>query len=76
MAQLYRAHRKFALLARQPDLVARFRLHTGELIAFDNRRILHAPEACDPAGGGRHLRGYYLDGEVLFSRIRPLEGRL
>ncbi|KCV69103.1 hypothetical protein H696_04519 [Fonticula alba] len=33
---------------------------SGDLIVFDNRRVLHARTAFESATGERHLRGSYL----------------
>ena len=44
----------------------------GDLVGFDNRRILHGRDAFDPAAGRRRLRGCYLDHDDLFSRLRVL----
>ena len=76
MDDLYRAHRKFAALTRDPRFEVRLRLAPGELIAFDNRRVLHGRGAFDPASGRRRLQGCYVDGDELLSRIRTLERRL
>jgi gamma-butyrobetaine dioxygenase len=51
----------------------RFRHGPGDLMAFDNRRVLHARTAFEPSTGARHLRGCYVDTDELRSRIRVLE---
>jgi gamma-butyrobetaine dioxygenase len=43
------------------------------MIAFNNRRTLHARTTFDPSSGLRHLRGCYVDNDDLLSRIRVLE---
>ena len=63
-------------MTRDPRFEVRLRLAPGELIAFDNRRVLHGRGAFDPASGRRRLQGCYVDGDELLSRIRTLERRL
>lgn len=57
---------------RQERYIVSFALGEGEMIAFDNRRVLHGRDAFDPATGRRHLRGCYVDRGDLDSRIRVL----
>ena len=70
---LCRALRAFAALVRDPSIECRYRLRPGELLVFDNRRVLHGRAAFDPATGRRHLQGCYVDRDQLLSRIRVLE---
>ena len=73
MGALCRALRTFAAVIRDPALECRYRLQPGELLIFDNRRVLHGRAAFDPSTGGRHLQGCYVDRDQLLSRIRVLE---
>lgn len=70
---LYRAYRRFIALTREKRFQFRFRLNAGDLIVFDNRRVLHARNAFDLKTGNRHLQGCYIDRDELLSRIRLLE---
>ncbi|MCG8423389.1 MAG: TauD/TfdA family dioxygenase [Proteobacteria bacterium] len=72
MAAVYRAHRRFAALLRQRRFELRFRLNAGDMMLFDNRRVLHGRTAFDASTGHRHLRGTFMDYDVLDSRIRIL----
>ena len=49
-----------------------FTLRPGQMVAFDNRRILHGRRKFDPNSGARHLQGTYLDSDMLASRLRVL----
>lgn len=70
--RFYRAFQKLMRLIRGPDYVIGARLRRGEMVVFDNRRVLHGRSAFNPSTGFRHLKGFYVDrGEVL-SRIRVL----
>ena len=73
MGALCRALRAFAAVIRDPVLECHYRLNPGELLVFDNRRVLHGRAAFDPSTGRRHLQGCYVDRDQLLSRIRVLE---
>ncbi|HDZ45436.1 hypothetical protein LCGC14_0193640 [marine sediment metagenome] len=49
-----------------------FTLLPGQMVAFDNRRVLHGRREFDPNSGARHLQGTYLDRDMLASRLRVL----
>lgn len=68
----YQAVRRFMRLIQSPELVCRYPFAAGDLIAFDNRRILHGRDAFDPNSGARELEGCYLDRDELHSRLRVL----
>ncbi|MEM9798289.1 MAG: TauD/TfdA family dioxygenase [Pseudomonadota bacterium] len=72
MAAFYRAYRLFMAMTRDPAYCVTHRLSRGEMVVFDNRRVLHGREAFDPATGFRHLRGCYVDRGELDSRLRVL----
>ena len=61
----YAAYRRFAQLLREPRFQLRVCLAAGELVVFDNWRILHARTAFRAA---RHLQGCYLTRDSVFSR--------
>ncbi len=72
MAPFYRAYRAFLAKTLDPAYRVDLRLSAGEMIVFDNRRVLHGRTAFDPQTGHRHLRGCYVDRGELDSRIRVL----
>jgi gamma-butyrobetaine dioxygenase len=57
----YRARRLFDHGLRAPDFELRFLLKAGDLVMFDNCRLLHGRTGFDPADGLRHLQGCYID---------------
>lgn len=61
--------------AAEPSLQVRFDYRPGDLVAIDNRRVLHGREAYDPASGERWLQGCYSEREELLSRLRILARR-
>lgn len=75
MPAYYRAYRAFMARTRQARYVAALKLTRGEMVVFDNRRILHGREAFDPASGFRHLHGCYVDRGDFTSRLRVLARR-
>lgn len=72
MTAYYRAYRSFMRRTRDPRYRLEFRLTPGEMVVFDNRRILHGREAFDPTSGSRHLHGCYVDRGEFQSRLRVL----
>ncbi|KJZ15910.1 gamma-butyrobetaine dioxygenase [Marinomonas sp. S3726] len=70
---LYKAYSCFIRLTREERFQFFHRLNSGDLIVFDNRRVLHARNAFDLKTGSRHLQGCYVDRDELLSRIRVLE---
>ncbi|MGB1237716.1 MAG: TauD/TfdA family dioxygenase [Pseudomonadales bacterium] len=73
VSALYRGYRQFMLLTREPQFQFFYRLEAGDLVVFDNRRVLHARNAFNLERGMRHLQGCYVDRDELLSRIRVLE---
>jgi gamma-butyrobetaine dioxygenase len=67
-----RARRRLAELLVHPDFEVRFVLHPGEVMLFDNSRVLHGRSSFDPQEGRRLLQGCYLDGDAPRSRYRML----
>lgn len=72
IAEYYRAYRTFVAMLRDPSYRIEFALKSGEMVVFDNRRVLHGRAAFDPATGHRHLRGFYVDRGEFDSRLRVL----
>ena len=57
----YRARKVFDHMLRDPAFEIRFLLEDGDLVMFDNVRLLHGRTCFDPAEGLRHLQGCYID---------------
>ncbi|MWJ27568.1 DUF971 domain-containing protein [Halomonas sp. ZH2S] len=72
----YRAYRTLWELFHSDEHQLEFTLEPGQMIAFDNRRVLHGRRAFDPNSGQRHLQGTYLDRDMLESRLRVLARQL
>jgi alpha-ketoglutarate-dependent taurine dioxygenase len=72
----YAAYRRFALLLREPRFQLRLRLADGDLVVFDNQRVLHGRTAFTSARHPRHLQGCYLTRDSVFSEVGVLRRRL
>ncbi len=61
LSRYYRARRVFDHMLRAPEFEIRFLLDAGDLVMFDNCRLLHGRTGFDPSEGLRHLQGCYID---------------
>ena len=68
----YAAYRRFAMLLKDPRFMLRFRMRAGDLVVFDNQRILHGRTGFASARHPRHLQGCYLTRDSVFSRAALL----
>jgi len=60
--QRYHAARKrLGVLFEDPAYELRMRLGAGEMMMFDNNRVLHGRTSFDPSEGHRQLQGCYVD---------------
>ena len=71
----YRARQVFDHLLRTAEFEIRFLLNAGDLVMFDNCRLLHGRTRFDPREGLRHLRGCYIDIDGPRSLYRVLRRR-
>lgn len=58
---------------RDPSFAMRFTYHPGDLVIFDNRRLLHARDAFEGSSGQRWLQGCYLERDEVRSRYRIVQ---
>jgi gamma-butyrobetaine dioxygenase len=73
--KVYRGLRFLFELSERPDTRIVTRLRAGDMLSFDNRRVLHGRTGYDPSTGERRLRGCYVDREHLISSLRMTERR-
>lgn len=71
VADAYAALRRFHELADEPRFELTFRLGSGEIMCFDNRRVMHGRKAFS-GSGQRHLQGVYIDRDEILSRARAV----
>lgn len=72
----FAAYRRFATDLQDAAGAVRLRLAPGELVVFNNRRVLHGREAFEltAADGDRWLQGCYIDLDALNSLARRSSG--
>jgi hypothetical protein len=72
----YAAYRRLAALLREPRFQLRLKLTDGDLVVFDNQRVLHGRTAFTSARYPRHLQGCYLTRDSVFSETGLLRRKL
>lgn len=70
--KFYRAFKVLGEYMRDKSFVYEIRLNPGDCVVFANRRVLHGRQAFDGKSGRRHLKGTYVDWDVLMDRYRVL----
>jgi gamma-butyrobetaine dioxygenase len=70
--QFFAARRRLDHMLRSSTFERRFRLEDGDLMMFDNARLLHGRTGFDPQAGLRHLQGCYIDSDGPRSEYRVL----
>jgi len=71
----YHAIKAFTQLVSHIDHVYETRLAPGDLVIFNNRRVLHGRTKFNPNEGERHLRGSYIALDAFRDRWRVLSER-
>ena len=70
---MYQALGKVWRMLRDPKYRLNLRLEPGDLISYDNNRVLHGRMPFDETSGERHLQGCYLNQEDVDSALRLLD---
>ncbi|XP_013786586.1 uncharacterized protein LOC106470568 [Limulus polyphemus] len=68
----YHAYKLMAQKMREPQSQLAFHMVPGDLVAFNNRRVLHGRTSFDPSKLERHLQGCYMDIDEVFTRYHSL----
>jgi gamma-butyrobetaine dioxygenase len=68
----YKAYRSFAALLHEPRYQLRCKLDDGDMVVFDNQRILHGRTGFSSAQYARHLRGCYLTRDSVYGETALL----
>jgi alpha-ketoglutarate-dependent taurine dioxygenase len=71
--RFYAAYRRFGELLREQAFQLTTRLGEGDLVLFDNQRILHGRTGFASARHPRHLRGCYLTRDSVYSQAALLQ---
>ncbi|ATJ82546.1 TauD/TfdA family dioxygenase [Halomonas beimenensis] len=69
----YEALMTLQRLLRDPAFAIRFTYAPGDLVIFDNRRLLHARDAFEGSSGHRWLQGCYMERDEIRSRYRMIQ---
>uniref|UniRef100_A0A3B4ZTT6 Gamma-butyrobetaine dioxygenase-like n=1 Tax=Stegastes partitus TaxID=144197 RepID=A0A3B4ZTT6_9TELE len=73
----YRALRSYVDVMNRPENVVTYRMEPGDLVTFDNWRLLHGRRSyVSNPGRLRHLEGAYLDWDEVMSRLRILRRKV
>ena len=75
MDDIYAALKCFMEMVNSPLYQMTFPFKVGDLIMFDNRRLLHGRGEFYPKTGDRALRGTYIERDDVMSKIRQIEQR-
>ncbi|XP_069761392.1 gamma-butyrobetaine dioxygenase [Narcine bancroftii] len=71
------ALKDFVLLMYKPANLVAFKMEPGNILTFDNSRLLHGRRSyISDDGGARHLEGAYSDWDEVMSRLRCLKQAL
>ncbi|XP_033637140.1 gamma-butyrobetaine dioxygenase-like [Asterias rubens] len=71
---LYRALKKFSNMYHHPDNVCAYKLREGDIMTFDNRRVIHGRGSFEvTSNSSRHLETGYLEWDEINSRLRLLQ---
>jgi gamma-butyrobetaine dioxygenase len=73
VSRAYAAMRLLSETAGSDRFQMRYPFRPGDIVVFDNRRVLHGRDAFEPhAGTRRRLIGTYMDTDEFYSRLRVL----
>ncbi|MEP3349316.1 MAG: TauD/TfdA family dioxygenase [Marinomonas sp.] len=72
MHEYYLAYRNLMARLRDERFGIQFKLQAGQMVVFDNRRVLHGRNKFEDSTGRRHLHGCYVDRTEFQSRLRVL----
>ena len=70
----YKSYRHWSEVIERDELKIQFKLSEGDLMLFDNTRIMHARTKFSKTGK-RHLQGAYTDLDGLYSLLNTLENK-
>jgi predicted HD phosphohydrolase/alpha-ketoglutarate-dependent taurine dioxygenase len=73
MTVFFEARRRFSELVHDESMGISMQLRPGDIVVFDNTRLLHSRSAVVPSDGFRHVQGCYMDRDgikVNYERLR------
>ncbi|KAK3093261.1 hypothetical protein FSP39_013394 [Pinctada imbricata] len=72
----YEAYHKFAAAIQNSPAIIELKMKPGDLMIFNNRRILHGRKEFNLNGGVRHLQGCYVNIDEFKSKVYVLSNQL
>ncbi|KAK3744829.1 hypothetical protein QZH41_008811, partial [Actinostola sp. cb2023] len=73
VCDIYKGYLKLGSMMRDSKNKIDYKMKPGEMVTFNNSRVLHGRSAYTPTEtGGRHLQGIYLDWDLIYARLRSL----
>ena len=72
VAEFYAAVRKLLKLSYGGEGMIEFKLEAGEMLVFNNQRLMHGRTAFNPKSSKRHVRSCHVDLDEFYSRLRIL----
>jgi len=70
--EFYAALRELLSLSYSGDGLIEFKLQAGEMLVFNNQRLMHGRTAFNPDSSKRHIRSCHVDLDEFYSRLRIL----
>ncbi|XP_062507732.1 gamma-butyrobetaine dioxygenase-like [Corticium candelabrum] len=71
----YSAYKSLTNKIREESSELKFQLQQGDVVAFNNRRVLHGRTGYNPRTVHRHLQGCYIEYDEFLSKLQSLENR-
>lgn len=71
----HRSLTKFQAITEKEENIYEYKMKEGEMVIFNNRRVLHARKAFETGEGERWLKGGYIDTDVVLSKLRVLNAK-
>jgi alpha-ketoglutarate-dependent taurine dioxygenase len=71
----HRSLTKFQAITEKEENIFEYKMKEGEMVIFNNRRVLHARKAFETGEGERWLKGGYIDTDVVLSKLRVLNAK-
>ena len=72
LKNFYQARRLLSELYSSSEFELKFKLQPGDIMMFDNHRLLHGRTAYNANEGMRHLQGCYLEFDATDGKLRHL----
>ena len=71
--QTYEAYYKLRELMHHEDFMISYKMKEGDILVFDNKRVLHARTSFDTSKTTRWLQGCYVEWDEVYSTFRILK---